>query len=421
MKLKSLYFVISFCLGLNCLAVDKSPRETQEQKEEKKVNEQTDFPEQNSCTAEKISEEPYIGKESQESSGKEKKKEDPESMHEKEHWLFVGNPGAGKSTIINALMGEGIACSGTSPGIGLTTCFNSYEDKKNNRYYLDTPGLADMEIKEKSAKVIENALKQNGLYKIIFILTLESGRVKPEDVATINTVMDAVIISEKRYTILINKIKPKVKKMLQNKDEEKLVRMQLNSGGNKTNSIFFIEYNHELDNEEIDILPLSIEVKNFLRASPVMRINEDQVTVIKEENLEEKTIEFEKQITNMIKNFTAKREENAKIISVLTTQRFDSEEQSSNYYENKESLKNKFEEKVKNMISEIFRKMDKCEAERTSQLKIEIQKASNQEEVIQIIEKYEKEITLMREQFKINLLNLLQEIGVNKKGFCPIL
>jgi hypothetical protein len=39
---------------------------------------------------------------------------------------------------------------------------------------------------------LKKALQQGGLYRLVFVLTLEAGRVKDDDVTTIHTVLDAI-------------------------------------------------------------------------------------------------------------------------------------------------------------------------------------------------------------------------------------
>ena len=71
--------------------------------------------------------------------------------------------------------------------------------------YLDTPGLADVKLRQTAAKAITEALKQNGIYQIFFVLTLSSGKVRSEDLVTIWLVlMHAGNI--KSYIILVNKL-----------------------------------------------------------------------------------------------------------------------------------------------------------------------------------------------------------------------
>lgn len=213
--------------------------------------------------------------------------EQMEDINEKTYWLFVGNPGVGKSTLINALKGEIVAQADVSSGGGLTKRCTFYKDSIKNIYYCDTPGLQDIkENRERAAEEIEKALKQNGLYKIIFVLTLQAGRVKPEDVTTINTIMKAIDIPERTYSIIINKLTLKEKKLFREIKNNALIYAQLNNGESKTTSIYYIDNNSALDREEITILPLLRDFYTFMDLAPSIYIYEDQVTKITVEDLD---------------------------------------------------------------------------------------------------------------------------------------
>lgn len=56
---------------------------------------------------------------------------------------------------------------------------------------MDTPGLADIKLRKQAAKAITEALKRDGNYQIFFVITLEAGRIRPEDMATIKLVLES--------------------------------------------------------------------------------------------------------------------------------------------------------------------------------------------------------------------------------------
>ena len=119
--------------------------------------------------------------------------------------LFLGNPGKGKSTLLNGLIGRTVFKSGFSQFSGLT-----YELKKevvDGVNYMDTPGLDDVneEMKKNAADAVTQSLKQNGVYKIFFVITLESGRFDTRDSTLINLILEhAPDIS--KYGLIINKV-----------------------------------------------------------------------------------------------------------------------------------------------------------------------------------------------------------------------
>ncbi|EFA85999.1 hypothetical protein PPL_01232 [Heterostelium album PN500] len=62
---------------------------------------------------------------------------------------FLGNPGGGKSTLCNSVIGKVVFESGVSVGKGLTTKTQSY--KLENRLIVDSPGLSDPVMRERAA------------------------------------------------------------------------------------------------------------------------------------------------------------------------------------------------------------------------------------------------------------------------------
>ena len=76
--------------------------------------------------------------------------------------LFIGNPGAGKSTLANCIAKRVLFKSGISFGSGKTKKLDKTEHEGIE--YLDTPGLADINIRQSAATAITKALKQSGLF-----------------------------------------------------------------------------------------------------------------------------------------------------------------------------------------------------------------------------------------------------------------
>ena len=143
--------------------------------------------------------------------------------------LFIGNPGAGKSTLANCIAGDPLFKSGISLGSGKT--YKLEKGKHGGVMYLDTPGLADIQMRKAAASAITEALSQNGSYQIFFVVTLSAGRLRPEDLATIWLVLlNAPNINF--FSIIINKLSKREHDCLQDRDEKSrlLAPLELMSG-----------------------------------------------------------------------------------------------------------------------------------------------------------------------------------------------
>ena len=123
--------------------------------------------------------------------------------------FVIGNPGVGKSAICNTF-GSNFR-SGISIGKGLTATMQLCEVTINNSkcIIVDAPGLYEPSIVRTrlNAKEIKEGLSQPGAqYKIIFVLTLESGRAKAQDMSMMKAVMKAIDVDEDQVAVVINKV-----------------------------------------------------------------------------------------------------------------------------------------------------------------------------------------------------------------------
>ena len=116
--------------------------------------------------------------------------------------LALGNPGSGKSTVLNSLAEEHFFKSGLSMGQGLTSELD--EGSNKNGVFLDTPGLADEKLRNASGKAIYQALKKDGHYQILFFVTERNGRVLQQDATTIKLILEAAPDIGEAYGIIVN-------------------------------------------------------------------------------------------------------------------------------------------------------------------------------------------------------------------------
>ena len=142
--------------------------------------------------------------------------------------IVIGNPGAGKSTILNGLAEEVLFTSGISLGSGLT--YQLDEKRNENGIFFDTPGLADDTHREAAGKAISTALRRGGSFKILFFVLTESGRIVVQDVTTIKLVLDAVPEIKNNYGIVINKIPISVGKALARSETKDIFLTKLFAG-----------------------------------------------------------------------------------------------------------------------------------------------------------------------------------------------
>jgi len=207
-------------------------------------------------------------------------------MQGRDCFLFVGNPGTGKSTLINGVLGEPLFKAQPSfNGSGVTFKLDEKHIPGLGRF-MDTPGLADEEKKRQAAASITEALKKDGFYRIFFVLTDEGGRVRPADKATMKLILDAAPITD--YGVIINKTNPKwLQKMKGDPQKMKEWETTLMSGLPKVSaSIHFMLRFDDLDGEENVKYKAPTDVIDFIKRCPGMLIRPQDVKDVRADQME---------------------------------------------------------------------------------------------------------------------------------------
>ena len=201
--------------------------------------------------------------------------------------LFMGNPGVGKSTLLNGLFGDAVFPSGYATN-GYRVTHQGTSRKLAGVHYWDTPGLDSMEEREQAAAEIAEALRQNGEYRIIFVVTVESGRVRPGDVATIRLVLDTIdqIVP---YGIVINKVSPALARLAdENEDDLKALFTSLMPDDKRvTPFVFLFPYDLDLADADNCVPAIPDLFWKFLRYLPSVLITSEGVNDLAIETFEE--------------------------------------------------------------------------------------------------------------------------------------
>ena len=215
--------------------------------------------------------------------------------------LFIGNPGVGKSTLVNCLAQKVLFKNGISIGSGMT--YQMEKEEHDGIVYMDTPGLADIKLRKAAAEAITKALKQNGMYQIFFVVTLESGRVRPQDLATIKLVLEnAKDITY--YSLIVNKLtKALYNKLLENEGQKlKEIVTELNFGDENNAeppSVLLLLREDDLDDAE-DVFTKMEALNDFVTNAPCMIVVPDHVQNMPGDDSFDKIVSlFEEQLSQL--------------------------------------------------------------------------------------------------------------------------
>jgi len=204
----------------------------------------------------------------------------PDLFGEELNIVVVGNPGTGKSTLLNSLVGDEKIHfgSGLALGSGVTTDMKRHSVGKVA--YIDTPGLADVDKQLKAAEEIRKALSFEGYYKVFFLFSLRNGRVILEDKTTMALVLLSAPI--KRYGIIVNRLSEReMSACVRNQTARKQIEASMLSGLSQvTNRIYYQQAMKDLQGKTDAYFPIPPKLRKFIDSTQINFIPAGEVTDI---------------------------------------------------------------------------------------------------------------------------------------------
>ena len=221
--------------------------------------------------------------------------------------IALGNPGAGKSCILNMLANKVIFRCGVNIGEGLTEVFDV--QVAGNTKFCDTPGLSegDKLRLHKAGDEIRKSLNRGGPHKILFFVQQNAGRPVLEDQTTMRLIHEAAKEIGDEYGVIVNKVSETMLKKFANVENDIRFREKLFAGFPATDHVLYLPELDELKDKddqlvEIDDVP---GFKDFFNKIPIRNITKGSVEHIEVEKFEEmsnKIKELQKELENAAKS-----------------------------------------------------------------------------------------------------------------------
>jgi hypothetical protein len=191
---------------------------------------------------------------------------------------------------------------------------------------MDTPGLSDVEMRKKAAEAIDSALKKGGLFKIFFVVTTESGRIRPDDLTTIQLVCEA-IGEPFKWGLIVNKLSANAIK----KFNDEFVKFSAGFAKFPFSSHYFLKNIAEMEDENNALAKLPDEFLKFIGEFPFFNLNKEKLKDINYESFSELKEKYEKQLKHLSENLEFQKQESEKFKKQLEQIKIESAKKEKQY------------------------------------------------------------------------------------------
>ena len=236
--------------------------------------------------------------------------------------VAIGNPGSGKSTVLNAIAEKRLFRSGISFGSGLT---NKLEIKQSNgRQFIDLPGVADAKYRNTAGEALTEVFRNGGRMKILFFFAQQAGRIVTQDVATMKLVLEAVPDIGRNYGIIVNMVSQDVLAKLSKTENWQSFITSLYYGIKdefKHTNIIMLPHNSNLDganNVLLDVAEIHPYLQQFVSFSVTdANITPGRVSSIPVDEFDQMTKQIKELEAELMSNKKAQEVEQEKLLRQL--------------------------------------------------------------------------------------------------------
>jgi hypothetical protein len=164
--------------------------------------------------------------------------------------------------------------------------------------YIDSPGLADADAQRRTQAAVEigAALQRDGAFRFVFVVVLQQGRVRDEDLTTMKLVLDALAdVPGVQFGVIVNMLPPPTYASLVASEEmRKRYQAMFIVNSIAPTSMLFLKREEAIEGADGALLNTesSGRLREWLNWLPVVRVRASQVAAVQASAYDSAKAEF---------------------------------------------------------------------------------------------------------------------------------